>query len=206
MNTRIIIPRPPSRVVFFDAFSTLLNEEQEMIGSAYVFSKAGHARQFRVSGERYFDHPKAVTWILVTELKIIEWQYAVDSLLHDIREDTFLLSHQRIMINFGLECAIDIDALTRRGGESVEEFINRIFLRGVRVILIKLADRLHNMRTLASMPKENQINTTRTTLEVYLPLVDRLKLLLPSVEMWRADYFRLHLETECQKFQHLLAK
>lgn len=196
----IIIQRPPGRIEFFSVFSSLPAEGKEMIGSAYEFSKAGHYRQIRKSGNRYFDHPKDVAWILAKELHIIDWQSIVDALLHDIREDTFLLSHQRIVLNFGLDCALDVDAVTHRLDETVEAYVERVFARGIRAILIKLCDRLNNMRTLRSMPETSQIETLWETRTLYIPLAERLASLLPPGEVWRAEYLKNQLKIECAKF------
>ena len=131
----------------------------------------------RDDGSRAFDHPKASAWIYIDELKGRDVRTIVDCFLHDISEDTYLLSSYRIARNFGKDIALDVRALTKlpKGKETTEEYMGRIIARGPHAIVTKLCDRLHNLRTLGSaFPEKQQKQITET--QQY-----HLKLLVPAL-------------------------
>ncbi|CAN5666293.1 hypothetical protein BH18CHL1_BH18CHL1_04090 [soil metagenome] len=152
------------------------------VGDAYRFAREAHSEQARASGEPYVTHPLAVAQILA-ELGIdpVAVQAA---LLHDIPEDTgFVLGD--LEERFGPEVAKLVDGVTklskfgsaRTHEEQQAENIRKMFLamaEDIRVVLIKLADRLHNMRTLGALPIEKQHRIARQTAEIYAPLAERL--------------------------------
>ena len=142
-----------------------------MSGRAYGFSKYGHAKQQRKDGSRFFDHPKSAAWIYVHELGGRDWRVIVLLLLHDLREDTFVLSSYAIRINFGRETALDVYAVTKIKGETFEESMQRVVAGGGRTILAKLCDRLHNLRTLAVCNFEMRIEQIVETREVLMPIL-----------------------------------
>ena len=85
--------RPPGREDYFNLLRPhFLEIDLETIKAAYEFSKSGHVKQTRESGERYFDHPKAVALILFQELKVLDCEVIRAALLHDVREDSYILS------------------------------------------------------------------------------------------------------------------
>src|SRR6185312_10517112 len=148
---------------------------------AIEFAIEAHGAQKRASGEAYVTHPSASAQILA-DLGIdpVAVQAA---LLHDVPEDTeYSLSD--IEERFGSEVAQLVDGVTKLGKFSTlsheqqqAENIRKMFLAmadDIRVVLIKLADRLHNMRTLAALPPEKQLRIARQTLEIYAPLAERL--------------------------------
>lgn len=152
-----------------------------LVRRAATFAAAAHAGQFRVSGETYVQHPLEVAKIL-TELEIDVITIAA-ALLHDVVEDT-TVDLEVIEQEFGKEVAGLVDGVTKlnrieflsREEEQVEN-LRKMFLamaRDIRVILIKLADRLHNMRTLTVLPVEKQKEISRETLDVFAPLAHRL--------------------------------
>jgi GTP pyrophosphokinase len=166
-----------------DASSYLKPEDLHQLQSAYKFSEAAHDGQFRRSGEPYISHPVAVATILA------EWhldtQALTAALLHDVMEDT-TVTKTEISDRFGRMVAELVDGVSKLDKiefESQEqaqaENFRKMFLamaRDVRVILIKLADRLHNMRTLDVMQPKKRVRIARETLEIYAPIANRLGL------------------------------
>src|SRR5262249_14453634 len=148
---------------------------------AIEFAIEAHGSQKRASGEPYVTHPIAAAQILADlGMDPVAIQAA---LLHDVPEDTeYSLSD--IEERFGSEVAQLVDGVTKLGKFSTlsheqqqAENIRKMFLAmadDIRVVLIKLADRLHNMRTLAALPPETQPRLARQTLEIYAPLAERL--------------------------------
>jgi len=153
----------------------------EVIRRAYDFSAALHKGQKRLSGEPYLTHPMAVAGI-IADLKL-DVPSIAGGLLHDTVEDT-LVSIDQIKENFGTQVASLVDGVTKLSQvnftsheeKQAENFRKMILAmaRDVRVILIKLADRTHNMRTLKHMPVEKQIRTAQETLDIYAPIAHRL--------------------------------
>lgn len=183
----------PRYEIFFALLSALLDPKSlESVQFAYFVSKYGHAKQRRDDGSRYFDHPKSVAWIGIKELGCFDTRFIVDALLHDISEDTYLMSPYRIQLNFGLDVALDVRALTKlpKGKETTEEYLGRIIDRGRCAIMAKLCDRLHNLRTLEVYPEKKQEKIRMETREYHLPL------LLPALRacggVW--DQYAISLE------------
>ena len=153
----------------------------ETIRRAYDFSAEVHKGQRRLSGEPYLIHPMAVAGI-IADLKL-GVPSIVAGLLHDTVEDT-LTSLDQIQESFGNEVAALVDGVTKisqvnftsREEKQAENVRKMILAMGkdVRVILVKLADRTHNMRTLSHVPWEKQIVTAQETLDIYAPLARRL--------------------------------
>ena len=153
----------------------------ELIRKAYDFSARVHQGQKRQSGEPYLIHPMAVAEI-ITELKL-DVPSVVAGLLHDTVEDT-LTTLDELKAIFGREITALVDGVTKLGRanfssreeKQAENFRKMLLAMGkdVRVILIKLADRVHNMRTLDHMPAEKQVLTAQETLDIYAPLSHRL--------------------------------
>ena len=153
----------------------------ELIIRAYNFAESSHAGQFRKSGERYFIHPVEVAKILI-ELQMDSTTIAA-GLLHDVIEDT-ANDYNKIKEVFGEEIAELVEGvtkLTRLSFESKEERqaenLRKMFVamaKDIRVILIKLADRLHNMRTLRFQSDEKKKEKALETLEIFAPIAHRL--------------------------------
>ena len=148
---------------------------------AYQLSASAHAGQVRLSGEPYLSHPIAVAKV-IAGLKL-DAATIVAGLLHDVLEDT-AVSKQEITAQFGTEVADIVDGVSKieqlssghRKTTQMASFQKMLLAtaRDLRVILVKLADRLHNMRTLRYKSSIKQRNTARETLEVYVPMAQRL--------------------------------
>ncbi|MCH8502860.1 MAG: bifunctional GTP diphosphokinase/guanosine-3',5'-bis pyrophosphate 3'-pyrophosphohydrolase [Ectothiorhodospiraceae bacterium] len=156
-------------------------KQVKIIYDAYLFGAAAHEGQRRLSGEPYITHPLAVAKIL-GEMRM-DYQSIVSAILHDVIEDT-PSSKEQIAKDFGEEVAELVDGvskLTQIHFESKAEAQAANFrkmvlamARDIRVILVKLADRLHNMRTIWVMPPHKRRRIARETLEIYAPIANRL--------------------------------
>ncbi len=156
-------------------------KDQEMVRRAYERALAAHAGQRRLSGEEYVNHPMEVAAILA-DLQL-DAETLAAALLHDTVEDTPLTSDE-VEHEFGPEVARLVDGVTKLGRISLRsdqqqqaENIRKMMVamaEDLRVVLIKLADRLHNMRTLDPLPEVKRRKISRETLDIYAPLAHRL--------------------------------
>jgi GTP diphosphokinase / guanosine-3',5'-bis(diphosphate) 3'-diphosphatase len=154
---------------------------KDLIRRAYAYGMAMHEGQFRKSGEPYFSHPVAVAAIL-TEQQLDD-ATIVTALLHDTIEDT-KSTYAEVERMFGTDIAELVDGVTKLtnlqlySSESQQaENFRKLFMamsKDLRVILVKLADRLHNMRTIKSMKPEKQAQKARETMEIFAPLAGRM--------------------------------
>jgi GTP diphosphokinase / guanosine-3',5'-bis(diphosphate) 3'-diphosphatase len=155
--------------------------DEELLDRAYIFSALKHKDQVRRSGEPYLVHPLNVAHILA-EMRLDETSIAV-GLLHDVLEDT-LTTKESLQELFGDEVAEIVDGLTKiskyayvsREEQQAETFRKMILamVSDLRVVLVKLADRLHNMRTLDHLDEERRQAIAKETLEIYAPIANRL--------------------------------
>ena len=153
----------------------------DLVNKAYVYSAKVHTGQMRASGEPYLTHPLEVAGIL-TEMKM-DVSSVATGLLHDTIEDT-LATRDEIVDIFGEEVADLVEGVTKlskvqfksKEARQAENFRKMLMAmaKDIRVILIKLADRLHNMRTLEHLPSEKQKKIAQETLDIYAPLANRL--------------------------------
>ncbi len=174
------------------------SSEADQIVRAMTFAEQAHRGQSRASGDPYVAHPLAVATILA-DLKM-DAPTIVAALLHDVAEDTSY-TIQDIEAEFGSEVAQLVDGVTkldrleeRTREEEQAENLRKMFFamaKDIRVILIKLADRLHNMRTLKHLTADRVQRIARETMEIYAPLANRLGI------------FRIKWELEDLAFQHL---
>ena len=161
--------------------SYLPAKQVEIIQDAYLFAQKAHDGQFRCSGEPYITHPVAVATILA-DMRL-DYETIIAALLHDTIEDT-PVTFQDITEKFGKHVAILVEGVSkldklkfRNRQEAQAENFRKMVLamtEDVRVILIKLADRTHNMRTLGSLRPDKRRRIAKETLEIYAPLAHRL--------------------------------
>ncbi|QID33663.1 RelA/SpoT family protein [Pampinifervens florentissimum] len=181
-------------------FKALGNEDSK-VKKALEFVEEKHAGQFRKSGEPYVVHPVEVA-IILAELGM-DRDTVVAGLLHDVLEDTET-TYEELKENFGKDVADIVEGVTKLGKihfkdvetQKAENYRKLIlaFSKDLRVIFVKLADRLHNMKTLQFFPREKQVRIAKETLEVYVPIANRLGL-------WR---IKTELEDLC--FMYLYPK
>ena len=173
------------------------SDDITMIAKAYEVAKEAHKDQFRKSGEPYIVHPLNVAMILA-DLEL-DKETIIAGILHDVVEDT-IMTEEDLKREFGDDVALLVDGVTKleqiplSGGanqpdvklEMQAENLRKMFLamaKDIRVILIKLADRLHNMRTLKYKAPESQQRIARETLEIYCPIAQRLGISKLKVEL-----------------------
>lgn len=159
----------------------LAPEDLEMIEKAYIYSASVHQGQVRLSGEPYLTHPMEVAGIL-TDMKM-DAATIISGLLHDTIEDT-LTTAEQLEREFGKDVAFLVSGLTKLSRISFasqeerqsENFRKMILAMSsdIRLLLVRLADRIHNMRTLQYHPKEKRIYIARETIDIYAPLANRL--------------------------------
>ncbi len=183
-----------------------------LISKAFEFASAAHKGQKRESGEDYITHPIGVAQIL-TEIKVDSLTIA-GALLHDVLEDTNSTKEEMIK-EFGQEVTDLVESLTKidkihfkTKEDYSAENIRKVVLamsKDVRVILIKLADRLHNMRTLKSKPEKDRIEKSKETLEIYAPIAYKLGIYKIKAEL--EDLSMKFLEPEIyQELKEKIAK
>jgi guanosine-3',5'-bis(diphosphate) 3'-pyrophosphohydrolase len=205
VSTRNLVPPVPARgmVRLEEMISCLEGNgrtvDQEFLREVHRFSSEMHKGQVRRSGEPYMVHPSNVAWLLA-DLKLDQTCVAV-GLLHDVLEDT-LTTREVLEAEFGAEIAGLVDGVTKisrheyvRRDEAQAETFRKMILastKDIRVILVKLADRLHNMQTLEHLPPEARRRISRETLEIYAPIAHRLGMARVKGDLEDLAFFYLY--------------
>src|SRR5512140_7530 len=173
--------------------------DEELLQKAYIFSAREHRGQVRSSGEPYLVHPLNVAYILA-EMRLDETSIAV-GLLHDVLEDT-LTTKETLQRMFGDNAAAPVDGVTKiskynfvsKEEQQAETFRKMLLamVSDLRVVLVKLADRLHNMRTLQYLEEERRVSVAKETMEIYAPIANRLGMGLLKHELEDLSFRYLH--------------
>jgi len=190
----------PDYVLDFERAASYLPEEQRaLLRRAWAVGAAAHAGQTRKSGEPYITHPVAVAKVLAEQK--VDVETLVAAILHDTIEDT-PLTREQLAAEFGETVAELVDGVTKLDKlyfssrqEAAAESFRKMMLamaRDLRVILIKLSDRLHNMRTLGAQPGPARQRIARETLEIYAPIAQRLGMNLIKAELQDRGFHALH--------------
>ncbi|MBP6901182.1 MAG: bifunctional (p)ppGpp synthetase/guanosine-3',5'-bis(diphosphate) 3'-pyrophosphohydrolase [Burkholderiaceae bacterium] len=192
-------PDPASFAALEGKLHYLSKAEVKQIREAYKFADQAHLGQFRASGEPYITHPIAVAG-LVADWRL-DAQALMAALMHDAMEDCGVTKTELIQ-RFGAPTAEMVDGLTKldklqfstREEGQAESFRKMLLAmaRDVRVILVKLADRLHNMRTMAAMAANKRSRIARETLDIYAPIAHRLGLNMIYRELQELSFEHLH--------------
>ncbi|HEY6777822.1 MAG TPA: HD domain-containing protein, partial [Thermoleophilaceae bacterium] len=195
------------RILLGDLFAVVEEHADEaaeevdrgLVEAAFVFACARHADQRRVSGEEFIVHPVGVAKICAGMR--LDTGTLCAALLHDTVEDTSA-SLEEVRAEFGDEIASLVDGVTKLSGVTFQSRDDRqaenyrkmmvAMAQDIRVILIKLADRLHNMRTLGPMPKQKQHEKAKETLEIFAPLAHRLGIHAIKWELEDLAFATLH--------------
>ncbi|MCK4834072.1 MAG: HD domain-containing protein, partial [Gammaproteobacteria bacterium] len=183
-----------------DLISTYMDQQQvKEVYRAYLFGAQAHEGQIRVSGEPYIYHPIAVARILAQ--MHMDVKSIIASILHDVLEDT-PATRKLIEREFGKDVAHLVDGVSKLTHikfknkiEQQAENIQKVLLamaKDIRVIMIKLADRLHNMRTLGALRPDKRRRIAQETLEIYIPIANRLGIFTIRHELENLVFKAMH--------------
>ena len=184
------------------AMLSLTPEQMQKLGETFVFSAFAHQHQLRKSGDPYIIHTLSAALILAD--MHLDMATLEAALLHDTLEDTDV-TPEELKEQFGSDVEMLVEGVTKLAKDDVKEFMSRedltsenlrrmfiVMARDIRVVLIKLADRLHNMRTLQVMKEEKQKRIALETMEIYAPLAHRLGIYQLKRELEDLSFMYLH--------------
>lgn len=174
------------------------NRELIFIDWAYINAKYGHRNQKRDDGTRYFDHLRATALILIDELQIFDSEMIIAALMHDMLEDSFLFDEERIRVLFGDEVSKMVmllsmpkmdETIFKYKEDRLETYHETIKNSPLKVVIIKLCDRLHNLRTMPNCTPQKIKRKTQETIKHYIPLIGLLDNDYPQIaRIFRAEY------------------
>ena len=201
--------KEPCLSVLLDKVSpSVSSEDRALIEKAYYFSKTAHANQYRKTGESFIVHPLEVACILA-DLHL-DTPSIITGLLHDVVEDTSI-TLEEVKKEFGSVVADIVDGLTKLSQiqfksdyQKESENIRKMLVsmsKDVRVILVKLVDRLHNMRTLSPLSEARKLRISKETLNIYAPLAGRLGLNSIKIELEDLAFKYIYPEVYSSIFQ-----
>ena len=180
-NQRVASVRIAWQELWSRASRYLQKDDLMQVGDAFVYAAEAHAKQVRYSGDPYIVHSLGAASVL-SDMQL-DVQTLIAALLHDVIEDTEI-NEDEIAARFGTDVATLVDGVTKLGKlpfknvvDYQAENLRKMFLvmaKDIRVVLIKLADRMHNMSTIQAHKREKQLSIARETLEIYAPLAHRL--------------------------------
>lgn len=201
-ESKIEIVRSAWQELWGKAMLSLTPEQLHRLGEAFVFAAIAHKDQRRKSGEPYITHTLSAALILAGMR--LDTATLEAALLHDVLEDT-PVTPEEMREKFGSDVEMLVDGVTKLARDDVKEFMSRedltaenlrhmfiVMAKDIRVVLIKLADRLHNMRTLNVMKPEKQQRIARETMEIYAPLAHRLGIYQIKRELEDLSFMYLH--------------
>lgn len=169
-----------------------------LIMMAYRFAKYGHRGQERDGGGRYFDHPREVSLLLLRQ-GVLDHEVIIAALLHDVMEDSFILTWEDLEFIFGSRLCTMVKLLTKEPDLPKEDYLPRLANGMPEAWLVKLADRLHNMSTLGSCSREKQVKQVKETRLKILPLCARLESYPRYADLGR--WLAQELEARCQQYE-----
>jgi GTP pyrophosphokinase len=204
-----------NRKTFNGRLRKFSKNEQKNIEWAYDLAKESHRTQVRQNGERYFEHARGVALIILDEFKIKDSDMVIAALLHDVGEDTPTLgpilyskwkqtATYRLTRNFNNDVAKMIIALTkaRIDGKEIKNkkqmykmYYSGLHKANTKTKLVKLADRLYNLRTMSDLPKEKIEKNIKETNEIYLPIFKNIK----GIYKTQANYGISEIEKQLKK-------
>lgn len=149
------------------------NRDVERIMLAYQLAKYGHRGQTRSGGKRYFEHPRQVALIIIQELKIFDPSPIITALLHDLEEDSSILTNGNIKHIFGEQISKPMSCLTKRKNITKEKYLKQIGRTNKKTRLVKLADRLDNLRDMKNWSRDKKISYALQTQKYILPWAER---------------------------------
>ncbi len=186
----LLTPEPLFKKLITLTSEYLPVEAEQLFLEAFQFAREHHSGQFRKSGEEYITHPLSVA-IILAEMHM-DPESITASILHDVIEDT-AITKQQLAAEFGESIAELVDGVTKltqihfedKAVAQAENFRKMVLAMAddIRVIQIKLADRLHNMRTLGAMPRKKKVRISKETLDIYAPVASRLGMNTIKIEL-----------------------
>jgi len=179
----------------------LYPEEYPFVEDAYSLAKSAHRDQWRGDNVRYFEHVKSVALIISLEFNVYLSAPIIVGLLHDIKEDSFVLSWEGLKRLFGKKICRGIRIVTKEEEKEYYFGIENVPKYDWWIMLVKLADRLHNMRNILHQPKDFRLRQLFETESLFPHLIDVFATKVPNRFNYLPDYIRYELQFACNKIR-----